>query len=89
MARTTPQVVIFDDRVEGYTWSLNEIANPPSNLTADALPRLAARRRIYSTLAHERAANVLPYVTTGNVARDMLEVTKALGHNKLQYWGFS
>ena len=89
VSRTTPQVVVFDDKAEGYTWILNELADPPVNFTGDALSRIVARRRIYSSLADDRAANTAPYVTTGNVARDMLEITKALGHDKLQYLGFS
>ncbi|KAJ7066946.1 TAP-like protein-domain-containing protein [Mycena amicta] len=33
--------------------------------------------------------NVLQYLTTDNVARDLLRITEAFGFEKLQYWGVS
>ena len=40
-------------------------------------------------LAAERMQGVAEHVSTPVVARDMLNIVEALGHEKLQYWGFS
>lgn len=59
------------------------------NATSDALARHFARARIFATLSEDRAKGVAPYMSAPTVARDMLEITKAHGLNKLQYWGVS
>lgn len=32
---------------------------------------------------------ILRHIGTASVARDMLEILRLTGHNKLRYWGFS
>ncbi|KAI0086450.1 TAP-like protein-domain-containing protein [Irpex rosettiformis] len=86
---TTPYLSIFKDDGEGMAWSLRESAAPLWNSSSDAIPRLHARSTVLNTLIGDRAAGVVDYVSTASVARDMLEITKAHGRDKLQYWGFS
>ncbi|KAJ6604895.1 Alpha/Beta hydrolase protein [Mycena sp. CBHHK59/15] len=46
--------------------------------------------RVLGQLAETRDPNdYLQYITTDNVARDMLRITDAFGFDKLQYWGVS
>ena len=63
--------------------------DPLYNITPDATSRAYDRATIYNALAEARTGDVAPYVTTALVARDMLEMMKAHGSDKLQYWGFS
>lgn len=89
VGRTTPQVVVFTDQAEGAAWSVKTQAEPLENSTLDALSRIRSRSLIYNSLAAARTQHASPYVGTAAVARDMLSITQALGHDKLQYWGFS
>ena len=48
-----------------------------------------AQSKLAGTAAYERNGNVLRYMNTENVARDMLAITEAYGREKLQYYGVS
>lgn len=43
----------------------------------------------YGDLAKTRTGNVTKYIGTPAVARDMLQIVKAHGQDKLHYWGLS
>ncbi|HEY3187036.1 MAG TPA: alpha/beta fold hydrolase, partial [Solirubrobacteraceae bacterium] len=58
----------------------------PDNLDVDAL---VARDRAYVERCVERNADILPYVSTANVARDMDVLREAVGDSRLTYLGFS
>ncbi|KAK0445904.1 TAP-like protein-domain-containing protein [Armillaria borealis] len=59
------------------------------NSTSDQIPHLCASAQVIAELAKETDNGILNYISTDNVARDMLQITVAAGQDKLQYWGFS
>ena len=59
------------------------------NHSASSLSHLYEGAHIYGEIAKARTENVTKYVGTPAVARDMLEIVKAHGRDKLHYWGFS
>ena len=63
--------------------------DPALNTTADSFSRYHSRFSIISQIAYQNARDSAPYASTALVARDMLNIIKALGIDKLQYWGFS
>ena len=81
--------MVFSDAAEGKAWELRQDNEPLINATHDALARLHARSTVYNALAAARTSKAAPYVSTATVSRDMLNITNALGFEKLQYWGFS
>lgn len=89
VGRSIPRVSVFPDEEEAAAWRLKIAGDPLLNITADAIARTYARFTTYNALAEARTTHVAPYVTTASVARDMLEIVKAHGSDKLQYWGFS
>ena len=80
---------MFTDLAEKARWYAQLGASPPLNSTADAVARMAAVGAVVGGLAEKRARDILPYVGTALVARDMLSIVHAHGQEKLQYWGFS
>jgi pimeloyl-ACP methyl ester carboxylesterase len=58
----------------------------PDNLDA---PALVAEKASYARRCRQLNKEVLPYVTTGNVARDLDLLRAAVGDDKLTYLGFS
>ncbi|EKM58437.1 uncharacterized protein PHACADRAFT_252751 [Phanerochaete carnosa HHB-10118-sp] len=89
VSRTTPPVVVFKDQAEDATWRLRELEDPVPNTTADAVPRLWAKAQVFGMLVNQTAQGSAPYVGTALVARDMLNIMRAHGFDKIQYWGFS
>lgn len=63
----------------------------PENLNASelALGEAYARANILGNIVADRLRFVAERVSTPLVAADMLSIAKALGQDKLQYWGFS
>jgi pimeloyl-ACP methyl ester carboxylesterase len=86
---TQPRINVFHDMDEARTWAVESEVIPPFNATPDALARQLARSKVYGDLAASRVLHAAQYVTTELVARDMLEIIRAHGRDKLQYWGFS
>jgi hypothetical protein len=74
---------------EATTFGLKVADDPPFNATADAVARTYARFDSYGTLSKKRVGGIVQYISTSLVARDMLEMTQAMGHPKLQYYGIS
>ena len=59
------------------------------NATPASLGELLAKASLIGDIAKSRSSHVAEYVSTPNVARDMLSIVEAYGREKLQYWGFS
>lgn len=59
------------------------------NSSTDSLGRAYALSNILGAKLGETTRNVTEHVSTPVVARDMLTISKAMGYDKLQYWGFS
>ncbi|PBK63026.1 alpha/beta-hydrolase [Armillaria solidipes] len=89
-ANSIPRAQFFLSVEEQSQW----LANPNywtlvANTTSDQIPHLWASSQVLAELAKERDTGILDYVSTDNVARDMLRISEAAGQEKLQYWGFS
>ncbi|KAJ7083878.1 alpha/beta-hydrolase [Mycena epipterygia] len=86
---STPIASFFETDAERALWNA---AAPPTSLNAssDAIPQAWARAHLLGQLAAERdSSGILKYMTTDNVARDMLRITQQFGFEKLQYYGIS
>ncbi|THV00210.1 hypothetical protein K435DRAFT_657531 [Dendrothele bispora CBS 962.96] len=85
---STPNISIFRTEEERAAWVAQETVD--MNSTKEALPESWARYQAFGQLAQNRNDNnFLSFVSTDNVARDMLSMVKALGEEKLQYYGIS
>ncbi|KAJ7072971.1 TAP-like protein-domain-containing protein [Mycena amicta] len=87
-----PAATLFDSDVQRAFW-IPEDANiryHSLNASRDALPNYWAQYQLVGQKAklHD-TENVLQYLTTDNIAADMLSITEAFGFEKLQYWGVS
>ena len=60
-----------------------------ANETQGSLGTLFANAQTMGKVAEARIPDIGPFVSTPNVARDMLSIVNASGFDKLQYWGFS
>ncbi len=90
VANSTPRAEFFLSKEEHYQWlaSTDHWASAV-NTTSDQIPHLWASAQVIAGLAKERDNGILNYISTDNVARDMLRISQAAGQEKLQYWGFS
>jgi hypothetical protein len=86
---STPIASFFETDAERALWN---IASVPDSLNAssDAIPHAWGRARLLGQLAAQRdMSGILKYMTTDNVARDMLRITQKFGFKKLKYYGIS
>ncbi|KAK0445905.1 TAP-like protein-domain-containing protein [Armillaria borealis] len=90
VANSTPRAEFFLSKAEQYQWlaSTNNWATVV-NTTSDQIPHLWASAQVLAELALEKDNGILNYISTDNVARDMLRITEAAGQEKLQYLGIS
>ncbi|KAJ7109566.1 hypothetical protein C8R43DRAFT_1043130 [Mycena crocata] len=86
---STPVASFFATDAERALW--NAAATPASlNASSNALPENWARASLLGQLAAQRDPfGILKYMTTDNVARDMLRITEKFGFEKLKYYGIS
>lgn len=59
------------------------------NETSGSLGKIYATAQTFGDIAKARIQDVAEHVTTPVVARGMMNIVKAHGMDKLQYWGFS
>ncbi|KAK0457513.1 TAP-like protein-domain-containing protein [Desarmillaria tabescens] len=90
VGNSTPRAEFFLTKEERSLW----LADPnhwtaAPNTSSDQIPHLWASSHVIAEVAKERDNGILNYIGTDNVARDMLAINEAVGHEKLQYWGFS
>ncbi|KAJ7921954.1 Alpha/Beta hydrolase protein [Mycena leptocephala] len=86
---STPIASFFETDAERALWNA---AAPFASLNAssDAIPQAWGRAHLLGAIAAQRdASQILKYLTTDNVARDMLQITQKFGFEKLQYYGIS
>ncbi|KAJ7062892.1 TAP-like protein-domain-containing protein, partial [Mycena amicta] len=89
IGRSTPRVSFFTTRAERQLWSGTGVTES-LDASAESLPRAWARAILQNTLAAERDYDAsLRFMNTEFTARDMLQIVKAHGRDKIQYWGFS
>ncbi|KAK0487941.1 Alpha/Beta hydrolase protein [Armillaria novae-zelandiae] len=90
VGNSTPRAEFFPSKEEHSLWLAN--ANHFTmavNTTSDQIPHLWASAQVVAELAKERDNGILNYISTDNVARDMLHISEAAGQEKLQYFGLS
>ncbi|KAJ6604116.1 Alpha/Beta hydrolase protein [Mycena vulgaris] len=89
---STPAVSFFNTAAERELWTPSDLnlRYPSLNATSEVASNQWAQFQLIGQLAEERDTDeVFQYITTDNVARDMLRITEAFGFDKLQYWGVS
>lgn len=84
---TTPTFYAFPDKNEAGLFYIDFPMN--TNTSVDALGKAYAYSDILGAKMEQSSRNVTEFVSTPVVARDMLSISKAMGYEKLQYWGFS
>ena len=89
MSFSTPAISFFETDAERALW--NAASAPTSlNASSDAIPRAWGRGNLLGQLAALRdSSGSLKYMTTDNVARDMLLITQKFGFETLKYYGIS
>lgn len=85
VSRSTPRVSFFETNMERNAWGNPSLTD--LNSSSDALGRFWARAQVYNRFAAERGS--YQHINTDNTARDMLQIVRAHGREKLQYWGIS
>jgi len=59
------------------------------NETTGSLSQAWATSIVVGKLAQNRTSEVLPFIHTDHTARDMMQIVKAHGREKINYWGVS
>ncbi|KAJ7660890.1 Alpha/Beta hydrolase protein [Mycena polygramma] len=86
---STPEASFFETEAERALWNAGSL---PASLSAssNAIPQAWGRAHLLGSLAAQRdKSQILKYITTDNVARDMLLITQKSGFEKLKYYGVS
>ena len=87
---TTPLMRCFDSDSERDIWMLQE-GHQLLNASDGSVGIFRARAQAIAQRCEQRLGGewgIARFVSTANVARDMLEMSQMLGQEKLQYWGF-
>ncbi|KAI0630076.1 alpha/beta-hydrolase [Trametes polyzona] len=88
---STPSANCFDSDSQRKLWALQD-EHRLLNASDDTLPLVHARIKTVARRCEEKIGGewgIGRFMSTAHVSRDMLEISKQLGHGKLQYWGFS
>lgn len=87
---TTPLAWCFNSDSERAIWSTQE-GHQLLNASDGSVGLFYARAKLIGERCEKRIGgewSIGRFVSTPNVARDMLEISQMLGQDKLQYWGF-
>ena len=79
---STPAVDCIDDYDEYFSYD----PTPDNDAEKQALIDVAKK---FSGACSERSGRILPWISTNNTARDMDTIRRALGEEKISYFGFS
>lgn len=87
VGETTPSLAVFESPAE----ALQFYATYPLNVndSVSSLARAYVQGGILGNLTVDRAKDVAESVGTAAVATDMLQIARALGQEKVNYWGVS
>jgi pimeloyl-ACP methyl ester carboxylesterase len=89
MANSVPKINLFKSEAQQEEFNLGSDAFDMEISDFNTLPQRYAKMQKFGDVAKKNAGNILKYMTTDNVARDMLSIVKAHGEEKLQFWGIS
>jgi len=90
VSRSSPNVSFFDNDVDRNLWVAGTSVFNTVNTSTNSLAELVATSRVVGQLAAATNHNgYLNFINTDYTARDMLQITKAYGRDKIQYWGIS
>ena len=84
---STPPLALFDSPPQALSMFATYQIN--TNETSSSLARNYAIWQIFSDFAAERSKTIIESVSTPAVAIDMLNIARAFGFNKVNYWGIS
>ncbi|KAJ7223535.1 TAP-like protein-domain-containing protein [Mycena pura] len=87
-----PTVSFFETAADRAFWTPPDVnlRYPSLNATSEVISNRWAQFQLIGQQAQlHDTQDILQYITTDNVARDMLRITEAFGFEKLQYWGVS
>ncbi|KLO10612.1 hypothetical protein SCHPADRAFT_942694 [Schizopora paradoxa] len=87
VGQTTPSFYAFSNKNEAGLFLVDYPAI--LNSSTESLGRAYAYSNILGTKVAGISRNVTEHLSTPSVARDMLGISRAMGYDKLQYWGFS
>ena len=87
MGQTTPPIAVFENSLEAGVFYSTYPTN--MNESVSSLGKSYAMNQILGNLTVDRDGKVAASISTPAVARDMLNMVKAFGREKLSYWGFS
>ncbi|SJL02797.1 uncharacterized protein ARMOST_06134 [Armillaria ostoyae] len=86
VGNSTPRAEFFPSKEEHYQWlAIPNHWNTVFNTTSDEIPYLWASAQVIAELAKERDNGIMNYISTDNIARDMLRINEAAGQAKLHY----
>ncbi|KAJ7461354.1 TAP-like protein-domain-containing protein [Mycena galericulata] len=89
---STPLISFFKTNTDRQMLipSTSTIGYPSLNASSDAVSEEWAKFQLLGKLAvAQDTDDFMQYMTTDNIARDILGITEAFGFEKLQYWGIS
>ncbi|KAJ7164286.1 TAP-like protein-domain-containing protein [Mycena filopes] len=87
-----PFVSFFKTAAERQIWTPSDLnlRYPSLNATSEVISNQWSQFQLIGQVGQQSdTEDVYQYITTDNVARDMLRITEAFGFEKLQYWGVS
>ena len=87
VGRTTPRAEVFPSPTDAL--ALLGEGRASMNTSTEALGIIFGQMQIISALAQSLPRNYFEHLSTAEVATDMLNIVKAHGMDKLQYWGLS
>ncbi|KAK0479822.1 TAP-like protein-domain-containing protein [Armillaria luteobubalina] len=84
VGNSTPRVEFFPSKEEHSQWlAVPDHWTTVFNTTSDEIPHLWASAQVIAQLAEQRDAGFMNYISTDNIARDMLRINEAAGQVKL------
>jgi hypothetical protein len=85
-----PNVSFFPNDADRNLWAARASVFSVVNTSTNSLAELVAGSQVVGKLAALTNRNgYLNFINTDYTARDMLQITKAYGRDKIQYWGTS
>ena len=90
VGRSTPEAQIFPTQLASALWGeISEATVFPALSIPGNIGLTLAKGKVTNSIFGQNAAEYLQYINTPNTAADMLQIVKAHGQEKLNYYGVS